>query len=251
MLYLIGLGLHDEKDISLRGLEAIKQCDKVYLENYTSALCDRSALESLYGKKVEVAERELVEQTDKLVEEAKNQNVALLIIGDPLAATTHLDIIMRAQEQAVPVTIIHNASVMTAVATTGLQLYKFGKTVTVPYPEHNFMPETYYEVLRQNQMLGLHTLLLLDLKPKEERFMSIKESIELLETLEEKKKCAVISKDTLLIGCARLGSSQACMIAGTAEALKKADFGKPPYSLVVVGDLHFMEKEAIALITPE
>ena len=248
MLCIIGLGLHDEKDISLRGLEAIKQCDTLYLENYTSALCKREGLEALYGKKIITAERALVEQTDELLTEAQSKNVGLLVIGDPLAATTHLDIIMRAKKKNIEVKIIHNASVMTAVASTGLQLYKFGKTVTVPYPEKNFMPETYYEVVRQNQMLGLHTLLLLDLKPNEEKFMSILEAITLLEELEKKKQCRVIASDTLFIGCARLGSEQPHMVAGTAEQLKPMDFGKPPYCLVVVGMMHFMEEEALDYI---
>ena len=38
MLYLVGLGLSDEKDVTVRGLEAIKQSERVYLEAYTSIL---------------------------------------------------------------------------------------------------------------------------------------------------------------------------------------------------------------------
>lgn len=38
MLYIIGLGLGDERDITLRGLDAIKKCSKVYIEAYTSLL---------------------------------------------------------------------------------------------------------------------------------------------------------------------------------------------------------------------
>lgn len=38
MLYFIGLGLGNEKDITVRGLEAVKSCEKVFLENYTSVL---------------------------------------------------------------------------------------------------------------------------------------------------------------------------------------------------------------------
>lgn len=37
-LYIIGLGLGDEKDITIKGAEAIKNCDKVFLEAYTSIL---------------------------------------------------------------------------------------------------------------------------------------------------------------------------------------------------------------------
>lgn len=38
MLYLIGLGLSDETDITVKGLETVKKCSRVYLEAYTSIL---------------------------------------------------------------------------------------------------------------------------------------------------------------------------------------------------------------------
>lgn len=38
MFYLVGLGLGDVKDITVRGLEIVKTCDKVLLESYTSIL---------------------------------------------------------------------------------------------------------------------------------------------------------------------------------------------------------------------
>ena len=38
MLYIIGLGLADEKDITVKGLEAVKTCSRIYLEAYTSIL---------------------------------------------------------------------------------------------------------------------------------------------------------------------------------------------------------------------
>ena len=38
MLYIIGLGLGNEKDITVKGLEAVKRCNKVYMEAYTSLL---------------------------------------------------------------------------------------------------------------------------------------------------------------------------------------------------------------------
>ena len=128
---------------------------------------------------------------------------------------------------------------------TGLQLYKFGKTVTIPYPEVNFKPEMYYEVLKQNKILGLHTLLLLDLKPAEKRFMTIAEAIDLLLEIENKRKEQVFSLETQCIGCARLGSETQKVITGTAKELKNADFGSSPYCLIVPGELHFMEEEAI------
>lgn len=38
MFYVIGLGLGDAKDVTVKGLEIIKKCDRVYLEAYTSIL---------------------------------------------------------------------------------------------------------------------------------------------------------------------------------------------------------------------
>ncbi len=102
MLYLIGLGLADEKDITFKGLEAVKKCKMLYLESYTSRLsCSKEALEKFYGKKIQLANREFVENAEQLLKEAKAENVALLVIGDPLCATTHWDILQRAKEQKI------------------------------------------------------------------------------------------------------------------------------------------------------
>ena len=58
MLYLIGLGLGDEKDITVNGLEAVRKCAKVFLEAYTSVLgVNRARLERFYGRPVTSAIR--------------------------------------------------------------------------------------------------------------------------------------------------------------------------------------------------
>jgi diphthine synthase len=49
VLYFIGLGLSDEKDISIRGLEIVRRAARVYLEAYTSMLIvDKSKLVSVF-----------------------------------------------------------------------------------------------------------------------------------------------------------------------------------------------------------
>ena len=85
MLYLIGLGLADELDITVRGLNAIKKCSRVYLESYTSILhIPRDRLESFYGKEVIVADREMVEsRADEILHNAQNEDIAFLVVGDP------------------------------------------------------------------------------------------------------------------------------------------------------------------------
>ena len=107
-LYLIGIGLADEKDITVKGLDIVKNCDLVYLENYTSLLqCTVADLEQFYGKKIILADREKTEQGDqKIIEEAKDKDVAFLVIGDPFSATTHIDLYKLAQENEVEVKVI-------------------------------------------------------------------------------------------------------------------------------------------------
>src|SRR4030067_3670460 len=102
--YLIGLGLHDEKDVSVRGLEIIKACDTVYLEGYTSQLnCPVAQLEKFYGKKIIPASRELLEKSDALFEDAGVSDVAVLIVGDVFGATTHAELYLRAKAKGIDV----------------------------------------------------------------------------------------------------------------------------------------------------
>ncbi|MBI2137213.1 diphthine synthase [Candidatus Woesearchaeota archaeon] len=247
-LYLIGIGLNDGKDISVKGLEAVRGCDEVYLEGYTSLMsCSVSDLESFYGKKVAVVGRGFVEQSDVLVSSAAKKDVALLVIGDPWGATTHIDIMMRCRKAGVDFRVINNASIITAVGITGLQVYKFGKTTSVPFNDVNFRPETSYEVIRQNRILGLHTLLLLDIRQEEKRFMTVSEAIGILLEIESRKAQGVFTPDTFCVGCARIGSDDFVIRAASAKELKTADFGRQPHCLIVPGELHFVEEEALEI----
>lgn len=246
MLYLIGTGLGDGKDISLRGLDAVRQCEKVYLENYTSKLqCSVEELSTVYGNKVTPVNREFVEDATQLLKEAKEQNVALVIIGDPLCATTHWDIMQRAKGLSIPVSVIHNASIMNVLGATGLQVYKFGKTTSIPFPQENFEPETPYNVIRENKSIGAHTLVLLDLDPSSGRFMSANEAIELLRKIERRRNEKVFLPDDWCVGVARLGTPTQKVVAGTVTEVSDVDFGEPPHAVIVPGALHFVEEEAL------
>ncbi len=244
-LHFIGLGLSNEQDISLAGLELIKKADKVYLEHYTAVLsCPLESLEKLYGKKVELANREFVEKQNVLVDEAKTKEIAFLVVGDPFGATTHIDLFLRAKKAGIKTTVTHNASVLTAVGATGLQLYKFGKTTSIPF---EVASETPYEVLRENQKMGLHTLFLLDLRPDKNKYMTIKEAIEYLHKLEAQKKENLFSASTTCVGCAQLGSPEQKIKYASAEVLSHQEFGPGMHCLIIPGNLHFMEEEALHL----
>ncbi|KAL5724518.1 diphthine methyl ester synthase [Ranunculus cassubicifolius] len=180
MLYVIGLGLGDEKDISVKGLEAVKKCDKVYIEAYTSLLSfgisssGISTLEEFYGKPVIVADREMVEErADNMLLESRTSNVAFLVVGDPFGATTHTDLVVRAKKEGIEVKVIHNASVMNAVGVCGLQLYRYGETVSIPFFTDTWRPDSFYEKIKRNRSLELHTLCLLDIRVKEPSMESL------------------------------------------------------------------------------
>lgn len=247
VLYLIGLGLDSENDITLKGLEAVKSCKFVYLESYTSRLgCDTKALERLYNKKIVPASRLLVENnSDEILEKAKQDNVALLVVGDVFSATTHIDLRMRAAAKNIPVKIIHNASILTAAGDSGLELYKFGKTTSIPL--NNKGITTPYDILWMNHKMGLHTLFLLDIDTENNRFMQVREALEYLLNTEKNVKKKLIGPETLCIGCGKLGAEDAKIKAGPISRILKEDF-PGLQCLIIPGKLHFVEEEALQLV---
>jgi diphthine methyl ester synthase len=165
-LFVVSLGLGDEKDITVRGLECVKKCSKLYLEYYTSVLgIDSNKLEQFYGVPVILADRNMVEsEAEQIYLSAMSDDIGFLVVGDALCATTHTDLILRAKAKGIKVEVIHNASVMGAVASSGLQLYQFGYTVSIPLFEGTWRPASFYDRIKYNRGGGMHTLCLLDIK---------------------------------------------------------------------------------------
>lgn len=195
MLYLIGTGLGNEKDLTLKGFQAIDRCSDIYIEEYTSrVLGNFDAV-----KKTKKLKREDVEG-DFLINEAKSKDVALLIGGDPLSATTHLQLLKDCKNAGIECQVIHNTSIMTAVAMAGLSLYKYGRTTTLCFPQPNWDPTSPYEIIKANQATGLHTLVLLDTKNGKE-FMTCEQGYELL------KKHGVVAGEKLVF-CYALGTEK-------------------------------------------
>jgi len=247
-LVFVGLGLHDEKGISLKGLEETKTADHVFMELYTSLLPDFSLkhFETLSSKQVQLVSRSNLEEENGalILNAAEKGKTVLLVPGDPFIATTHVTLRIEAEKRGIQTRIIHGASIISAIiGLSGLHNYKFGKTVTIPFPE-NFS-ETPYNVIAQNKKLGLHTLCLLDIKADEKRFLNIPKGLELLLRIEQKRKKKVTTPNTLAIGVARVGSQAPVLKADFIRKLLNYDFGEPPHSLIFPGKLHFMEAEAL------
>lgn len=247
-LIFVGLGLNDEKGITVKGLEETKKADTVFMELYTSLMPDFSLqrFEALCGKKVQIVSRRELEEENgtQILQAAKKGKAVFLVPGDPFIATTHVTLRIDAEKQGIKTHIIHGTSIMSAIVSlSGLHNYKFGKTVTVPFPE-NFS-QTPYNVIAQNKKLGLHTLCLLDLKANENLFLSINQAITMLIEVEEKKELDVITSDTVAVGIARAGGNSPTLKADFVKDLVNYDFGEPPYSLIFPGDLHFMEVDSL------
>jgi len=238
MLYLIGLGLEKE-DISLKALAAIKKCKKVYLETYTTKLpYSKAELEKVIKKKTAEADREIVEnKMQAILDEAKKQDIALLVYGDPLSATTHVTFLLEAKKQAVKTQVIHAPSIMTAISETGMQLYKFGKTASLPRWQENFKPTSFFNIIKENLGMNAHTLLLVDI------------GLNAQDALEELKEASDSSlSGNLIVIASRLGTSKQKIISGKLrDLLNKKLKIEEPFCIIIPSSLHFTEAEMLKM----
>ena len=233
MLYLIGLGLN-EKGITLEGLEAIKKCKKIYLESYTVDFpYPISKLEKVIKKKIIKLGRGDVE-SDKLVKEAKKQNIALLVYGCPLFATTHVGLLMECEKNKVKTSVIYSASVFDAIAQTGLQLYKFGKIISMPKWEKNFEPNSFLDSVKQNYSINTHSLILVDIG------FSFNKALEQLENASAKRG---VKLEKILV-CSSMGTANAKMFYGKISELKDKRIISP-FCFIIPGEMHFIEQESV------
>ena len=262
MLYLIGLGLSHETDITVRGLETVKKCKRVYLEAYTSILmtADQASLNKFYGKEIILADRELVENgADQILDGADKDDIPFLVVGDVFGATTHTDLVLRAKELGIPYESIHNASIINAVGACGLQLYQFGQTVSLVFFTDSWRPDSFYSKVLENRKIGLHTLFLLDIKVKEQsienmsrgrliyeppRYMDIACAAQQLLEIEEARQEKAYTPDTPCVAVSRLGSPTQSFKAGSLKQMAEYNAGAPLHSLIMLGrQVHDLELE--------
>lgn len=228
MLYIIGLGLN-AKGYSREAHDVISKADKVYVDTYTIEFpYDFSELIAGFkGKKFIPAGREFVEGM-KFLDEAKKGDVVLLVYGSPLVATTHTAIIKEAIEKKIKIKIIHAGSILDAVAETGLQAYKFGKTTSLP----NFPADSYLKIVKENLSVNAHTLILVDIGLKFENAVK---------RLEEDCKNNKIKTDKIVV-CSRLGLADSEILYDSISKLKSKKV-KTPFCFIIPGELHFMERD--------
>ncbi|MEA3165802.1 MAG: diphthine synthase [Thermoplasmata archaeon] len=246
-LHLVGLGLHDPKSITVRGLEVVRAADVVYAEFYTAIMSGtREELEKFLGREVKVLDRLGVEKGGpKLLEEARGKDVALLVAGDPMAATTHADLLVRFRHAGVPLHVVHAPSIFSAApGLLGLQHYKFGRATTLVKPEKGWSPTSPFDAVAENHARGLHTLVLLDIKSDLGYFMTANEGLAILLDLAQRTKNDWFGPDSQVGVVARAGSAEPGVATGPVGQMKDRDFGAPLHCLVVPGRLQVVEQEA-------
>ena len=235
--YLIGLGL-DLKSISARALETIKKCNEIYLENYTVDFPYKSdELKEILGKKIILLNREEVE-SENIINKSKDKDIVLLVYGNPLSATTHISLILNAKKNKIKYNIIHAESILTAISESGLQLYKFGKTASMPKFTKSFEPDSFLDIIKQNQKIKAHTLLLTDIG------LSSKKAIEQLEKTCKKRNMKL---DKIII-CSKLGTENSRIFYDSLNKLKKTPIAMP-FCIIIPSELHFIEKEAVEVLS--
>jgi diphthine methyl ester synthase len=233
MLNIIGLGLN-ETSITKEALEAIKKSKKTYLESYTVEFpYSLKQLEKTIKNKIIPLGRNQVE-SDQLINEAKKQNISLLVYGSPLFATTHISILDECRKRKIKTKIFYNASVFDAIAETGLQLYKFGKISSMPKWQESFKPTSFLDFVKENQSIQAHSLILIDIG------MSFKEALEqFIQATKEKN----IKLNKILV-CSQLGTKNAKTIYSTTIKLKTKTI-KPPFCFMVLAKMHFLEEDVV------
>jgi len=242
MLTFVGLGLYDERSVTLEGRDAIRAADRVFAEQYTSRLVGTTMADvaAFHGVDVEVRDRAGVEvDPEPILTAAAEGDAAFLVPGDPLVATTHVDLRLRAHERGIETRLVHGTSAQTAACgLTGLQNYRFGKATTLPFPGSRgpAVPGSVLDTLADNRERGLHTLVFLDIEAAESRFLTADVAAGALATAFE---------DTLGVVVARAGSPNPVVAADRLSALAERSFGDPLHLLVVPGDLHDLEAESL------
>ncbi|WP_159901908.1 diphthine synthase [Salinirussus salinus] len=259
MLTFVGLGLYDERSVTVRGRDAVRGADRVFAEFYTSRLAGATVadLEDAHGVDIEVRDRAGVERDPgPILDAASDGDAVFLTGGDPMVSTTHADLRLRAHERGVETQVIHGTTASTAAASlTGLQNYRFGKATTLPFESSHGgegVPDSVLATIGDNRERGLHTLVYLDIDRDKghdpggrgagtgehgDRYMTGDHAAGLLAD-------AGLSGAGVVVG--RAGSDDPTVRADRLDALAGGDFGPPLHLLVVPGELHPLEREALA-----
>ncbi|MGC8600995.1 MAG: diphthine synthase [Thermoprotei archaeon] len=248
MLFIAGMGIGGPGNLTLSLLEAVRSSQMVFAEVYTNPedILTLRRVEELTGKRVVLLTRKDLEEKGaaEVLEVSKKGVVSLLVFGDPFIFTTHLALKRKAEELGIEVRVVHGISVLSlAPSCSGLDPYRFGPPVTVVFPDerYGYFPETTYEVIAENLSRDLHTLVLLDVRHEEGRYMGFSEAINILEMLEEKLGKGIMEKGRPLVLLSALGSPRERVSwVHVGQAIDDTKYSLPK-SIIVPASIRFYE----------
>ncbi len=251
MFYLIGVGLKP-LHLTLEAKEAVARCSRVFLDTYTSAYSEGSIeeLQKLLGKDLIKLDRHGVEEGFSLVlKEAKksSESIALLVFGNALSATTHVQLLLDARRLGIESKVIAGVSIYDFLGAAGMDQYRFGRTCTIVAPRENYAPGSFYEVIERNFSNGLHTLCLLDIDKENNRMMDVSQALKILQRIEKKQGKGILQKATL-VGLYALGSEKQVVKVAELQQLLRSGYALFPQSLVIAAQLTEKEREALGLL---
>ena len=249
MLLLVGLGIYGYAGLSVKALDSLLSITNIYVEKYTSPMLESEIdnLKQILNKEVKVVPRWFVEDGREILQLAKSNDIALLVYGDPLIATTHIDLRVRAENNGIKTRVLHATSSITSIiGECGLHMYKIGKIITLT-SEIQSISSIYYTVYG-NILSGNHTLVLLEYNQEKNLFLNPNNAFEMLLKSEIDQKYNVFSTETFAIVASRVGSENQSIVSGKIKSLIETEFGEPPHSLIITGNLHFTEIDALRVL---
>ena len=255
-LWLIGLGPGDLSMMTEQAVFAAKNCQHRFLEGYTATLPLQSeeGLEDLVGDWSRRM-RSAVESPAALLELASKESTALLIVGDPLQATTHVNLQLQAVELGIECRVIHGISItMLVTGAIGLQSYRFGRQTTLVYPYGTHLATSPFDTIRSNRVSGLHTLVLLDLDPtglgeNTPTPMTPEIAIDVLRRSAAKVASECTDSEAIeswkIILCSDMGTDSQEIRCGNLEQLSKITEGRMHCLAIPAMTLHEVEELAL------
>lgn len=260
-LALIGIGPGKVSSMTLEAVELARHADVRLYEAYT-ALWSEEALHELESEigSIQRVMRPTIEQPEDLLEMARTQYVAVLVVGDPMQATTHIDLQLRAERAGIPVHVVHGISITTLVpGATGVSNYKFGRSTTLTYPYGEWIATSPLEVMVQNYSQKLHTLVLFDLDPSgagtgDQRPMKASDAAESIakmvakyeemELAQEQTEIIEIIDTLEVVLCSDLGTDDQRLQTTTIGNLDTKSSGRLN-CMVLLANLSEIEREAV------
>jgi len=246
MLFLIGLGL-SEKDITVGSIEAFRTSE-LYVDRFTSYISDRTMtyISETAGKQVaELTRQDMEEDVAELVKRAATRDIAVLVGGDPLMATTHKILYIEAKHQGVQTHILHaNSIITTVIGESGLDFYRFGSVCTIPKWSEHYKPMSFYEKIERNLTNNEHTILLLDYDSKRMETLPVGEAIGTLEKADAHYKKGIITDRTKIIIMHNISQRDGKVMETTVAEAKSSNLNGMNV-IIMPAALSDVEKDAV------